>query len=114
MVEDQSADYAALIRLFARALATEADEKHLTYRAMIQNDEQLQQATEALNDLYRALASYRSKILPVNPRNYTVIAQGPLDEIRKIRGEIDQYLGLPEETLAADALKETPPDFGTP
>ena len=47
---------------------------------MIENDEQLQQATEALNDLYRALASYRSKILPVNPRNYGIIAQGPLDE----------------------------------
>ena len=36
---------------------------------MIENDEQLQQTWEALGDLYRALASYRSKILPVNPHN---------------------------------------------
>ena len=78
---------------------------------MIENDQQLQQATEALGDLYRALASYRSKILPANPRNYAVIAQGPLDEIRKIRAEIDDYLGLQDEEVATDKLRETPPGF---
>jgi hypothetical protein len=78
---------------------------------MIENDEQLQQASEALGDLYRALASYRSKILPANPRNYAIIAQGPLDEIRKIRAEIDEYLGLGEPTTTTDVMRETPPDF---
>lgn len=63
---------------------------------MITNDEQLQQAYEALGDLYRALASYRSKILRVNPSNYAVIAQGPLEEIRKIQFDINAYLGLSE------------------
>jgi hypothetical protein len=72
---------------------------------MIENDKQLQQATEALGDLYRALASYRSKILRVNPRNYAVMAQGPLDEIRKIRGEIDEYLGLHDEIIANQLVK---------
>jgi len=57
---------------------------------MIENDEQLQQAWEALGDLYRALASYRSKILPVNPRSYAIIAQGPLDEVRKLQAEVDE------------------------
>jgi hypothetical protein len=65
---------------------------------MIENDEQLQQACEALSDLYQVLASYRAKILLANPRNYAVIAQGPLEEIRKIQAEIDAYLGL-QETL---------------
>lgn len=37
---------------------------------MIETDEQLHQAWEVLGDLYQALASYRSKILPANPRNY--------------------------------------------
>jgi hypothetical protein len=41
---------------------------------MIQNGEQLQQAYEAVGDLYRALASYRERILPANPQNYRVIA----------------------------------------
>ena len=56
---------------------------------MIENDEQLQQAYEALGDLYRVLASYRAKVLPVNARNYSVMAQGPLEEIRKIQREIE-------------------------
>jgi hypothetical protein len=75
---------------------------------VIENDEQLQQAWEALSDLYRAVASYRSKILPVNPRNYAVIAQGPLDEIRKLQAEVDQYLGLREVAATADALRGIP------
>jgi hypothetical protein len=75
---------------------------------MIENDEQLQQAWEALGDLYRAVASYRSRILPVNPRNYAVIAQGPQDEIRKLQAEIDDYLGLREPAATAGALRESP------
>ncbi len=92
---------------------------------MIENDAQLQQAYEALGDLYRALASYRAKILPANPRNYSVISQGPLEEIRKIQAEIDAYLGWREtETIVAasdseaanraDALREVPPAYGHP
>ena len=76
---------------------------------MIENDEQLQQACDALGDLYQALASYRSKILPANPRSYAIIAQGPQDQIRKIRAEIDEYLGLQERTgTETGALRETP------
>jgi hypothetical protein len=76
---------------------------------MIENDEQLRQACEALGDLYQALASYRSKILPVNPRNYAIIAQGPHDQVRKIQAEIDEYLGLHEPArVEAGALRKTP------
>ena len=80
---------------------------------MIETDEQLYQDWEALGDLYRALASYRSKILPANPRNYAIISQGPQDQIRRIQAEIDQYLGLREQAAAeANALRETPSGFG--
>jgi len=76
---------------------------------MIENDEQLRQAWEALGDLYQAVASYRSKILPANPRNYVIIAQGPQDEIRKIQGEINEYLGLDKPSVAEPAvLREGP------
>jgi hypothetical protein len=47
-------------------------------------------------------------VLPVNPRNYAIIAQGPLDEIRKLQAEVDEYLGLREPAATADALRETP------
>ena len=88
---------------------------------MIENDEQLEQAYEALGDLYRALASYRARILPANRRNYDVIAQGPLEEIQKIQGDINAYLGLPEAagtntgsaaSEKAGVLHETPPGYG--
>jgi hypothetical protein len=80
---------------------------------MIENDAQLRQAAEALGDLYQALASYRSKILPVNPRNYAILAQGPHDQIRRIQAEIDDYLGLREPAGAeAGTLRETPPEPG--
>ena len=78
---------------------------------MIENDEQLQVSYEALGDLYQVLASYRAKILAKNRRNYEVIAQGPLEEIRKIQGEIDDYLGLKEFVGVEEtdsALQETP------
>ena len=75
---------------------------------MIENDEQLQQAWEALGGLYRALASYRSRILPAHPRDYAIIAQGPLAEIRKLQAEVDEYLGLREPAATADAQRETP------
>jgi hypothetical protein len=77
---------------------------------MINNDQQLRQASEAISDLYQALASYRARILPVNPRTYRLIAQGPLDEIRKIQEDIDSYLGLQETVMTAETLHETPPD----
>jgi hypothetical protein len=76
---------------------------------MIQNGEQLQQAYEVLGDLYRALASYRERILPANPRNYAVIAQGPLEEVRRIQVEIDTYLGLHEPAATASESKAGEP-----
>ena len=84
---------------------------------MIENDSQLRVSYEALGDLYQVLASYRAKILPKNPRNYALFAQGPLEEIRKIQAEIDAYLGLQEFVGVEEqgyALRETPPPTGAP
>jgi len=66
---------------------------------MIQNEAQLQQACEALGDLYRVLGSYRARILPQNARNYAMMAQGPLEEIRKLQSEIEEYLGLTSDAV---------------
>ena len=37
-------------------------------------------------------SALRADILPKNPRNFAVFAEGPLDEIRKLQAEIDQYI----------------------
>ena len=64
---------------------------------MIENTEQLQQAIEQMGRMQRILESYRADILPKNPRNFAVFAEGPLDEIRKLQAEIDQYVRRLEE-----------------
>ncbi len=59
---------------------------------MIENDAQLRQAIEQIENLYRALDSLRADILPKNPRNFAIFAEGPLDEIRKLQTEIEAYV----------------------
>lgn len=73
---------------------------------MIKNDEQLRATHEALGHLYRALASLRQDVLPKNARQYALFAEGPLEEIRKLQFEIDEYLGLTPAATHADALHE--------
>jgi hypothetical protein len=59
---------------------------------MIENTDQLAQAIEQMGRMQRILESYRADILPKNPRNFAVFAEGPLDEIRKLETEISDYL----------------------
>jgi hypothetical protein len=79
---------------------------------MIENQDQLQAAIQAIGRLYLGLASLRERVLPVNPRQYELFAEGPIDEISKIQSEIDAYLGLPQ-VQAEHVLRETPPGYGT-
>jgi len=59
---------------------------------MIETTDQLQQAIEQMGRMQRILESYRADILPKNPRNFAVFAEGPLDEIRKLQTEIADYV----------------------
>ena len=68
---------------------------------MIENTEQLHQAIEQMGRMQRILESYRADILPKNPRNFALFAEGPLDEIRKLQAEIDQYISRLEQVGAA-------------
>jgi len=67
---------------------------------MIENLEQLAQAIEQMGRMQRILESYRLDILPKNPRNFAVFAEGPLDEIRKLQNDISQYLGRLDHVAA--------------
>ena len=67
---------------------------------MIETTEQARQAIEQMGRMQRILESYRADILPQNPRNFAVFAEGPLDEIRKLQAEIDQYISRLEEVGA--------------
>ena len=59
---------------------------------MITTEAQLQQTIEQIEGLCRALDSLRRDILPKNPRNFAIMAEGPVDEIRKLQSDIDAYI----------------------
>jgi hypothetical protein len=68
---------------------------------MIENTGQLEQALEQMGRMQRILESYRTDILPKNPRHFAVFAEGPLDEIRMLQAEISEYLLRLDEAPAA-------------
>jgi len=68
---------------------------------MIKNDRQLQQAIEQIARLYEGLDALRKDILPKSPRNFGILAEGPLDEIHKLQSEIDGYISRLNGAVAA-------------
>lgn len=68
---------------------------------MIETTEQLYLAIEQMGRMQRILESYRADILPKNPRNFGIFAEGPLDEIRKLEAEISGYVSQLEQVGAA-------------
>lgn len=60
---------------------------------MISNDKELKQSFEQMERMYRALAELRNRVFPLNPRQFAVLAEGPLDEIRHLQQDIDEYSG---------------------
>jgi len=59
---------------------------------MIQTPEQLYQAIEQMGRMQRILESYRDEILDKNPRNFAMLAEGPLEQIRQLQSQIDDYV----------------------
>ena len=67
---------------------------------MINTDAQLQQAITQIEGLCRALDSLRVDIFPRNPKNFALLAEGPVDEIRKLQEDIDAYINRLEAVEA--------------
>jgi hypothetical protein len=59
---------------------------------MIETPEQVYQAIEQMGRMQRILESYRNEILRLNPRNFAVLAEGPLEQIRQLQAQIDDYV----------------------
>jgi hypothetical protein len=68
---------------------------------MIQTEEGLQQSIEQLERMYRVLLDFRRRIAPLNYKNYQVLAEGPLEEIRRLQHDIDEYLSVHDDNQAA-------------
>jgi len=67
---------------------------------MIQTEAQLRQAIEQMESLCQAINSLRAEVFPQNPRNFAVLAEGPLEQIRQLENQIDAYLRHLEELPA--------------
>jgi hypothetical protein len=59
---------------------------------MIETSEQLYQAIEQMGRMQRILESYRNEILTQNPRNFAVLAEGPLEQLQQLQQQIGEYL----------------------
>jgi hypothetical protein len=65
---------------------------------MIETTEQLYQAIEQMGRMQRILESYRDEILSQNPRNFSVLAEGPLGQLRQLQQQIGEYIQRLEAT----------------
>jgi len=59
---------------------------------MIETPEQVYQAIEQMGRMQRILESYRNEILGKNPRNFAMLAEGPLEQLRQLQTQIDEYV----------------------
>ena len=72
--------------------ATRREERHLEDKVIIETAEQLYQAIEQMGRMQRILESYRNEILTKHPRNFALLAEGPLEQLRQLQKQIDEYL----------------------
>jgi hypothetical protein len=59
----------------------------------ITSERELQKAHEILGMLHRALHTLKVEYADRNPQAFSILAEGPLEEIRKIQTEINEYAG---------------------
>jgi predicted nucleic acid-binding protein len=61
---------------------------------MIKTTTEFRHAVGQMNLMYEALATLQQEVKPKNHQLYTTMAEGPLEEIRRLQAEIEQYLAL--------------------
>jgi len=67
---------------------------------MIETSEQLIQAIEQMGRMQRVLESYRSEVLAKNPRSFAALAEGPLEQLRQLQAQVEDYMRRLEATPA--------------
>jgi hypothetical protein len=41
--------------------------------------------------MQRILESYRAEVLPGNPRNFALLEEGPLEQLRQLQAQLEEY-----------------------
>ena len=68
---------------------------------MISDERQLEQAVEQMGRMCRALFTLNTEVLPQSRKQFALMAEGPLEEIRRLEKEISQYV---TQTLTSQQL----------
>lgn len=50
----------------------------------------LNQTVEQLERMNEALAALRRELLPAQPKKFAILAEGPLEEMRRLQDELEQ------------------------
>jgi len=58
---------------------------------MIKTVEQVAQAIERMGRMQKILESYRIEILPKKPRNFALLVAGPLEQLRQLQMQLEEY-----------------------
>lgn len=67
---------------------------------MIRTAEQVAQAIEQMGRMQRILESYRTEVLPASPRNFALLAEGPLEQLRQLQTQLEEYFQHLQSTNA--------------
>jgi len=59
---------------------------------MIQNEAQLRQALEQIQSLCAAVDNLRAEVFSKNQRNFALLAEGPLEQIRQLQAQMGEYV----------------------
>ena len=61
---------------------------------MIYTEEGLKKTQELIVDLEQSLNGLRQRVKPINEQKYRIMAEGYISQIRQMREEVDEYLGI--------------------
>jgi hypothetical protein len=64
----------------------------MTWR--ISNDVEMEQTLAALGSLYASLKALRRRVEPQNSRNFAIMAEGHVKDIRHLKHLLDEYAGV--------------------
>jgi len=56
----------------------------------MKNEAVLTQTMEQLERMSEALAALRRELLPDQPKKFAILAEGPLEEMRRLQAEVEQ------------------------
>ena len=59
---------------------------------MIENVQQLRVTMQQMERLFHALEDLRQTVLPKNPKLFATLAEGPLDDLQRLRSDVDNFI----------------------